>query len=117
MSAKGVQRYDLDMCQYNLHPIDKEGLIKKPTTIITNSAIVGEYLARKCQKDHQHFQLKGGDRCLRAATYTPEFCEAIVEAYKLHLEEQERQKLKKNLMKTGSPGEAKARSASPKQVG
>ena len=86
MGLKGVQKYELDMCQYNLRPTSGDGFHKKPTTLLTNSAIVGEYLAKKCQKDHQHMPLEGGDRCSRAATYTPEFCEAIVEAYKLHLD-------------------------------
>ena len=62
-----------------------DGLVKKRTTIMTNSKIVGEYLARKCCGDHSHAQLKGGNRCTLAATYTPEFAQALVEGYKLHM--------------------------------
>ena len=51
---------------------------------MTNSAIMGEFLGRRCCGGHRHIQLKGGDRCARAAIYTPEFAEALVEGFKLH---------------------------------
>merc|ERR1711994_1207457 len=42
LGTKGVGRFELDMCQYNLLPDNADGqsFIKKPTSILTNSAIL-----------------------------------------------------------------------------
>ena len=82
LKTPGVDKYFLDMCRFNLRTSDGR-LAKKPTTIMTNSPTIGEYLSRKCDGKHVHGILKGGTRCRDAATYTREFCEAIVEGYKL----------------------------------
>ena len=81
LKIPGVSKYQLDLCRFNLMTRSKagEGLAKKPTTILTNSAAMGEYLARKCEGGHVHMPLIGGDRATRAAVYTPELCQAIVE--------------------------------------
>ena len=84
----GVQRVELDMCRFNLQTQDPNGewgLVKKSTSLLTNSDIVAEHLSRKCCGGHKHNLLIGGRRATLAATYTPEFCEAIVEAFKKHV--------------------------------
>ena len=86
LEIPGVVKRELDMCCYNLRSHDEqgEGLVQKSTSIVTNSCTIGDHLARKCCGGHRHVHLKGGRRAALAAVYTPEFCEAIVEAYKLH---------------------------------
>merc|ERR1711978_346383 len=71
------------MCSYDLRT-DGGQLVKKPTSVVTNSSILGKHLARPCKCNHPHGQLKGGLRCQRAAIYTRSFCEQVVEGYKLH---------------------------------
>ena len=83
LKKEGIGKYFVDMCQFNLRLADG-ALAKKPTIIMTNSTIISKYLSRRCDGKHVHGQLKGGNKCRQAATYTAEFCEAIVEAYKLH---------------------------------
>ena len=83
LKLPGINKYDLDMCCYNLRTADGR-LAKKPTSIVTNSSILGKHMAKKCPGTHQHGLLKGGTRCQRAATYTREFCEQVVEGFKLH---------------------------------
>ena len=87
LDLPGVVRRDLDMCQYNLRATDEqgEGLVKKATAIMTNSEVMGNCLARKCCGGHRHVLLKGGSKCARAAVYTNDFAEGIVESYKMHL--------------------------------
>ena len=82
----GVVKARIDMCAYGLKSADAkgEGLVLKPTTILTNSTVMGEKLAKRCTGGHRHVRLKGGNRCSRAAIYTVEFCEAVVAAYKAH---------------------------------
>ena len=84
MNLSNVRRYELDMCQFGLQD-DKGELLKKPTAILTNSATMGKYLSRRCKGNHTHGICKGGNTAAKAAIYTPQFCEAVVEAYKLHV--------------------------------
>ena len=74
------------MCRFNLQATDKQGvgLVRKSISLLTNSTVIADYLGRKCLGGHRHVQLFGGDKCARAAIYTPEFSRAIVEAYRLH---------------------------------
>ena len=92
MKLPNVDRYLLDMCCYNLTSSDKlgTGVVKKTTAILTNSPIIGKFLARKCSGGHRHVRLWGGRKATAAATYSPDFCEAIVEGYKLHIADQRR---------------------------
>ena len=69
LKLPGINKYNLDMCCYNLRTADGR-LAKKPTSIITNSAILGKHMAKQCTGNHPHGLLKGGTRCRQAATYT-----------------------------------------------
>ena len=86
LKLKGVVRARLDMCMYNLttQGADGPGLSKKPTDVMTNNSQFAQFLARRCDGSHGHIHLKGGKRASDAAVYTPEFCESIVEGFKLH---------------------------------
>ena len=100
-----IIRKELDMCRYNLQSTDDKGtgLVQKSTSLITNSATMGEHLARKCLGGHRHVHLKGGTRATAAATYTSEFCSAVVEAYRLHKQQaQARQGCVDDVMTNGS---------------
>ena len=101
LKEPSVIKVQCDMCRYNLQCEDDlgTGLVKKTTSLMTNSSVMGEFLSRRCVGDHRHVHLKGGRRATMAATYTAEFCEAIVEAFKLHVKAERRKK--KNLP-TGS---------------
>ena len=82
----GVEKVLTDMCCYNLTTTGNNGevLVKKPTYLLTNSTIMARHLARRCNGSHKHGQLKGGQRCHKAAVCTAEFCKAICEGYKKH---------------------------------
>ena len=56
---------------------------------------MGEYLARQCEGGHKHAHLKGGDRTKKAAIYTQEFCQAIVDGYKVHKAKANKKSIKK----------------------
>ena len=49
-----------DQCEYGLH-IEDKGLIKKPTTLLTNMAELS-VLSRKCSKHHEHLTCCGSVR-------------------------------------------------------
>ena len=87
LDSPGVVRRRLDMCRFNLRAKanGEEGFVLKPTSIMTNSQVLGNHLARRCLGNHKHIQLKGGNKCTDAALYTREFCEAVVDGFKLHL--------------------------------
>ena len=88
LEVKGVVRVDLDMCRFNLRStdaLDKERLVLKPTSLLTNSEAIAKHMSRKCCGGHNHTHLIGGQRATSAATYTQEFCEGLVEGYKLHI--------------------------------
>ena len=76
----------LDMCCFGLKVKTATGekLVRKPTTLLTNSKIMADCLSKKCNGAHVHCQLKGGTLTAQAAVYSKEFCMAIVSAYKRH---------------------------------
>ena len=45
----GVAKYNLDMCRYGLRSTsaNEQGLVRKPTTIMTNSQVMGKELSRQ----------------------------------------------------------------------
>ena len=82
----GVHKVSLDMCRFGLKVKTKTGhqLVKKPTCLLTNSKIIAETLNKKCDGSHKHCRLEGGNLCSQAAVYSPDFCKAIVSAFKRH---------------------------------
>ena len=86
LKLPGVARYDLDMCQFGLQTSGAIGTgpVKKATTLMTNSKIMGTALSKKFNGGHKHLELKGGSRCAKAAIYTKQFCAAVVKAYQKH---------------------------------
>ena len=76
----GVRKIKSNMCAFGMWQEDKEGpgLVKKPTTFMTNSAGIAERLERNCAGDHRHIVLVGGNRAHRAETYPDELCREIV---------------------------------------
>ena len=83
----GVHKAQLDMRQYGLQTAGPDGTIgfaKKTTSLLTNSEIMAKTLAKRCNGEHRHVQLFGGQRCSKAAVYTVEFAQAIVDACRLH---------------------------------
>ena len=62
----------LHMCQYNMCSCKDgvEGLVYKPTRILTNSQAIAEKMSKKCQGDHDHIKLEGGNRCAKASKWS-----------------------------------------------
>ena len=58
----------------------------KPTTILTNSAIMAAQLNKRCKRDHVHQPLEGG-RCRDAAFYPAPWVRAILKGMVLQTEE------------------------------
>ena len=103
LKQPGVLKVNLDMCRFKLTskgPDGVVGLVMKPTSLLTNSVVVSEHLSRRCLGDHTHVRLIGGKRATEAAIYSPAFCEAVVEAYKMHLISQGKLKKKKEQSRT-----------------
>ena len=66
------------MCAYGMKSRDElgEGLVMKPTRMITNSEEIANELKGKCCGGHRHVPLLSG-RAKAAAEYPPKLCEAI----------------------------------------
>ena len=75
------------MCAFGLTSEDweGEGLVKKPTRVLTNLPSLATALARICSEDHRHVHLMSG-RAKAAACYSEEFCNAIIDGVKVYLE-------------------------------
>ena len=68
LAKPGISKINLDMCRFQLSakgPDGKEGLVMKPTSLITNSEIIAERLAKRCLGDHAHVHLKGGKKFIK----------------------------------------------------
>ena len=81
----GVYRVEADMCRFGLTATDTmgEGLVKKPTSFLTNSLCVANAIGLKCnnsteQHPHRHVHLVEG-RARNAGTYTRKLCQKICE--------------------------------------
>ena len=87
MGQMDVESVVLHMCAFGLTSSDAlgEGLVKKPTRVLTNMPGIATALDRKCSEDHRHVQLMNG-RAKAAAHYSDGFCNAIVDGIKTHLE-------------------------------
>ena len=57
---------------------DGEGLVKKPTGLMTNAIKIAETLQKDCAGDHRHIVLIGGGRARRAQVYPNELCRQII---------------------------------------
>ena len=60
LKLPGVHKGTLDMCRYGLEQVDEKGagLVKKETSIISNSKIMVDHLSLRCLGNHRHVQLK-----------------------------------------------------------
>ena len=93
-ALNGVLKVKLDMCQFGLKVKTPSGyqLVRKPTTLLTNNAIMAKTLSKRCDGSHKHCMLKGGNLCSQAAIYSPGFCKAIISGFKRYLHKHGRQK-------------------------
>ena len=68
-----------DLCMYGMMSKDPhgEGLAKKPTKFLTNSACLAKSLSIRCSGDHRHVALIGG-RAKSCEVYPRKLCEAMV---------------------------------------
>ena len=77
------------MCDFGMKSSDAdgEGLVRKRTKILTNSAEVAKRAARKCTGDHRHVNLIGG-AAKRAQFYlrvfSRAFCEGVAAQKRQH---------------------------------
>ena len=78
MQMPGARLGEVDMCAYNLRAKDAvgEGMVKKPTYLLTNSEAIHTGMCGRCCGSHRHVQLVCG-RAAAAARYTPEFCRQL----------------------------------------
>ena len=70
-----------DMCSKGMVATDAdgEGLVLKPTRVITNSAVVQEHMRGRCSGDHRHVNLANG-RASAAAEYPVTLCDGFIDA-------------------------------------
>ena len=82
-----VEDVVLHMCAFGLtsEDGDGDGLVKKPTRVLTNLPSVATALSRRCTGDHRHVHLMSG-RAKAAAYYSEEFCNGIIDGVKVYLE-------------------------------
>ena len=82
-----VEDVVLHMCSFGLTATDGdgEGLVKKPTRILTNMPSIASGLHQRCSGDHRHVHLLSG-KAKAAAKYTDQFCGAIVQGIQVHIE-------------------------------
>ena len=61
-AAEDVFDIVLHACQFGLKSTDSigEGLVKKPTRVITNMASIAAHINRQCAGDHRHVHLMSG---------------------------------------------------------
>ena len=84
MNDPRVWTAEVHMCAYGLHAVDElgEGLVMKPTWILTNIEPVAKSLTGRYCGDHRHVHLVGG-KARGAAAYTQRFCETILNGSEL----------------------------------
>ena len=77
----------LHMCAFGLESDDAEGigLVKKPTRVLTNMPSIASAIDRQCSRDHRHVHLMSG-RAKVAAHHSEDFCNAIIDGIKTHME-------------------------------
>ena len=80
LSMPGVNAVVTDQCMYNNLTVDEnkeQGLSRKPTRFVSNSAAMLEELSLKCDGKHRHIPLEGG-RAGKAAIYPLRLIRAII---------------------------------------
>ena len=90
MKDEQVYTVEVHMCAYDLRAEDEhgEGLVMKPTRLLTNVKPIAENLTGRCCGGHRHVHLVGG-RARGAAANPQKFCEAVVKGVGHLLEVQE----------------------------
>ena len=79
MARPGVLEVRADMCAFGMklrECIDGE-LVKKGTRFLTNAPQIAVELEHRCNGNHKHLRLEGGDKCKRAQVYPDELCRAV----------------------------------------
>ena len=82
-----VYTVSLDMCQFELQN-SKGDTVLKPTLLLTNIETLATALARRCDKQHKHVPLEGGQNTKLSAIYTDAFVDAILKGLRQHLRAQ-----------------------------
>ena len=74
----------MDMCQFGLK--DKQGAAHlKPTILLTNIRELVDSLSKRCDRQHEHASLLGGNVAKWSAIYTDSFVDAILKGLRKHL--------------------------------
>ena len=73
-SMSGVEDVVLHMCSFGLTATDcdGDGLVKKPTRVLTNMPSIASALDRRCSNDHRHVHLLSGKA--KAAIHNRKIC-------------------------------------------
>ena len=85
IQTPGVYRVEADMCRFGLTATDEfgRGLVKKPTSFLTNSLCIADAIGLKCNNSsavHPHRHVHLVERRARdASRYTHELCQKICE--------------------------------------
>ena len=89
------------MCNFGMRSEDMYGLglVKKPTTCLTNSPDMFKWVNRKCTNNHRHVQLIG-NRAKACEVYPVELCEAIVQGLRDQLTVDGRMRANGSIMHT-----------------
>ena len=77
----------LDMCQFELQNSRGDRFLK-PTLLLTNIETLATPLSRRCDKQHKHVPLEGGQNTRMSAIYTDAFVDAILKGLRQHLRAQ-----------------------------
>jgi hypothetical protein len=68
------------MCRWGMNQEDKSGeaLVRKRTGFMTNAGEIAKVLEKKCNGDHRHISLEGGNRTKVSEKYPDELCKEVV---------------------------------------
>ena len=86
MRDLNIEKINARMCRFGMASEDENGsgLVKKPTSFLTNSEYLRDQLTRKCLGGHRHVHLMGG-RAKACQVYTPKLVKAIRKGIMLEL--------------------------------
>ena len=80
MIGSGMSFARADLCSYGMKSLDGEALLKKPVSLLTNSAAFNENVQKVCTGDHDHRTIQGAETA-HSATYPTGFATAVFHAY------------------------------------